>query len=238
MPELAQSQRLSASSRRLPRVTSKDTPLGPRGALVHVGLAAGVGLLASLLAATRSSATLAVLAGWDAGGLTLLALSWLTIATSTAAATRHRARSEDPGRTAVYIIILLTSAASVVASVALVRGQSVARHEQTLLAFACVTCVVVSWILTHTAFTLRYAHLYYRDDEDGEGGLDFPHDDKPDYFDFAYFAFTIGMCFQVSDTAVSTKRLRRAVLLHATMSFAYNTAILAFVLNVLVGLSS
>ncbi len=98
--------------------------------------------------------------------------------------------------------------------------------------------MALSWALTHTAFTLRYAHLYYREDAEGVGGVEFPGGARPSYFDFAYFAFTIGMCFQVSDVAVSSPQIRRAVLLHATLSFLYNTAILAFVLNLAFGLAN
>jgi uncharacterized membrane protein len=96
--------------------------------------------------------------------------------------------------------------------------------------------VVSSWCLTHTVYTLRYAHLYYRDDATGEGGLTFPGEDCPNYFDFAYFAFTVGMCFQVSDVVICSAAIRRAVLGHSLLSFAYNTAILALALNLLFGL--
>ena len=85
------------------------------------------------------------------------------------------------------------------------------------------------------AYALRYAHLYYRDDEEGVGGLSLPGDAAPAYLDFAYFAFTIGMCFQVSDIAVSSPQIRRTVLGHSVLSFLYNTAILATAINLAVG---
>ena len=100
----------------------------------------------------------------------------------------------------------------------------------------CIVAVTAAWLLTHTAYTLRYAHLYYRDDGDGEGGLGFPDQAPPALIDFAYFAFTIGMCFQVSDVLITAKPLRRAVLFHSVLSFAYNTAILALAMNLLAGL--
>jgi uncharacterized membrane protein len=103
----------------------------------------------------------------------------------------------------------------------------------TLLALA---AVALSWVLTHTLYTLRYAHLYYR--RKNPGGLTFPGDDPPSDIDFAYFAFTVGMCFQVSDVVVACTRLRRAVLLHAVISFVYNTTILALALNLVFGLMS
>ncbi len=98
----------------------------------------------------------------------------------------------------------------------------------------CLTSVALAWGLTQTAFTLRYAHLYYREN-DGVGGVSFPGQDQPTYFDFAYFAFTIGMCFQTSDVCVTSPTIRRTVLLHAIISFVYNTAIIAFVLNLVFG---
>jgi uncharacterized membrane protein len=88
------------------------------------------------------------------------------------------------------------------------------------------------WLLTHTAFTLRYAHLYYRGGADSEGGIEFCGDDKPADLDFAYFAFTIGMCFQVSDATIGDRTIRHTALLHALVSFIYNTGILALVLNI------
>lgn len=96
--------------------------------------------------------------------------------------------------------------------------------------------VVLSWVVTHTMFTLRYAHLYYGDGE--VGGLDFPGVEPPVDDDFAYFAFTIGMCFQVSDVVISSSRIRREALLHALLSFVYNTVILALSLNLVFSLSS
>ena len=87
----------------------------------------------------------------------------------------------------------------------------------------------------HTAYTLRYAHLYYRDDHDGVGGLTFPGNAAPTYFDFAYFAFTIGMCFQTADVSITSRRFRRAVMAHAVLSFAYNTTILATAVSLIVG---
>jgi uncharacterized membrane protein len=99
----------------------------------------------------------------------------------------------------------------------------------------CLVAVASAWALTHTAYTLRYAHLYYRDDRDGVGGLSFPDDAPPTYLDFAYFAFTIGMCFQTSDVTVTSRQIRRAVMAHAMLSFAYNTTILATAVSLVVG---
>jgi uncharacterized membrane protein len=102
----------------------------------------------------------------------------------------------------------------------------------------CLATVALAWGMTQTAFAFRYARLYYRADSEGVGGLELPGKEAPDYFDFAYFAFTIGMCFQVSDVCVTSTQIRRTVLLHAVISFAYNSVILAFVLNLVFALAS
>ena len=199
---------------------------------ISAGAAVGLGLLIGL----RLSWRLAALTAWDAGGLTLLVLAWLTIAMSSAERTRKRAGADDPGRTVVYLIVLLSSGASLLITTALVRrARLIAGSEGDALVALCLANVALCWALTHTAFTLRYAHLYYREDFEGVGGVEFAGGSPPSYFDFAYFAFTVGMCFQVSDTTVTSAQIRRAVLLHATLSFVYNTAILAFVLNLVFG---
>lgn len=187
----------------------------------------------------RWSWLLAALTGWEAGGLSLLALAWFTVVTSSAEGTQKRAAAEDPGRTVVYALVLLTSGSSLLGTIALVhRAKALAGTEGDVLVALSVANVALSWVLTHTAFTLRYAHLYYRRDDEGVGGIEFPGGAAPSYFDFAYFAFTIGMCFQVSDATVTSPQIRRGVLLHAVLSFVYNTAILAFVLNVVFGFAA
>ena len=208
----------------------------PRAA-ISLSIAAAVAL--ALSAGVHASGTLTALAAWDAGGFSLLVLSWFTIVSFSAAATRIRAAADDPGRTAVYLIVVLSSSASLLATTALVsRAKSIAGSEGDALVALCLANIALCWALTHTAFTLRYAHLYYREDVEGVGGVEFAGGAAPTYFDFAYFAFTLGMTFQVSDTTVSSPQIRRAVLLHAVLSFIYNTAILAFVLNLVFGFAA
>ncbi|HVW28171.1 MAG TPA: DUF1345 domain-containing protein [Polyangiaceae bacterium] len=210
-----------------------------RRALVRVGMSLAVGLSAYAVVASRASPVVGALVGWDSAGLVLLALSWANIAAADAGATRERAASEDPGRTLVYVIVVLTSAVSLLSSTVLVRSaHSMPGGTKQAVIALCLATVGLAWVMTHTAFTFRYAHLYYREDAEGVGGMTLPGDEPPAYFDFAYFAFTIGMCFQVSDACVTSRQIRRAVLLHAVISFAYNTVILAFVLNLVFGLES
>jgi uncharacterized membrane protein len=213
--------------------------LDPRRALLRLGIALCAGIAAALLLSLRHSRFVTVLGAWDAAGVVLAALSWSTIARSNAIRTKVRAASEDPGRTAVYAIVIATSLASLFASLVLSRRASiVAPGETHEIVALCLAAVALSWSLTHTAFTLRYAHLYYREDHEGVGGIELPGGAAPSYFDFAYFAFTIGMCFQVSDVTVTSSQIRRAVLLHAVLSFVYNTAIIAFILNLVFAMAS
>jgi len=102
-----------------------------------------------------------------------------------------------------------------------------------LLAFG---SVIFGWLTIHTMTALHYAHLYYSRDEAAgkdQGGLDFPDTPTPDYFDFAYFSFTLGMTFQTSDTAINSGRVRRIVTLHSFAAFVFNIGVIAFTINAL-----
>ena len=213
--------------------------LQPRHAPGRFILALALGGGSGLLLSQRYSAALAATGGWDVGALTLLALAWQRIIRSDAVTTRGKAAEEDPGRTALYALTLLTSAISLLAATVLVGGaKRISTQASRELIALCLLTVAVSWTLTHTAFALRYAHLYYHPGHEGGSGVEFPGGKPATYFDFAYLAFTLGMTFQVSDTAITSAAIRRTALLHAAISFAYNTAILAFVLNLVFGFVS
>jgi uncharacterized membrane protein len=210
-----------------------------RRAVVRVALAVASGVLAYLAVALRYSAPAAAFIAWDVAGVVLLGISWSVVLRASPRETRTHASGEDPGRTLVYVVVLLTSAVSLLAATVLVRSaRSLMPEMREAAVVLCLVSVALSWAMTHTAFTFRYAHLYYREDADGTGGITIPGDDAPCFLDFAYFAFTIGMCFQVSDMSVTSRPIRSAVLLHAVMSFAYNTVILAFVLNLAFGVAA
>jgi uncharacterized membrane protein len=202
-----------------------------RHALLRVAIALVSGGTVGALAVWQGL-SLPFLFGWNAGGGALLVTAWALIVGADSKVTEERAGAEDPGRTLVYVIVLLASSVSLLAAIYLSRHVAgMPPAEAGVAELLCLVTVALAWGLTHTAFTLRYAHLYYREDESGVGGVEFPGTKTPTYFDFAYFAFTIGMCFQTSDVCVTGPQIRRAVLLHAIISFGYNTAIIAFVLN-------
>jgi uncharacterized membrane protein len=207
-------------------------PLDPRSVRTRLILAIAVGLLAWFAAPWRIAATTRALLAWDVAGLVLIGFAGLIITRSDARETRRRAAAYDPGRRVVWVVVLIASTLSLLAATVVVRqGREDTRSLHVAL---CVATVVISWLVTHSAFTLRYAHLHYRD-ADRAGGIELPGGEPPDDLDFAYFAFTVAMCFQVSDATISSRPIRRTVLGQALLAFLYNTVILALALNLIVG---
>lgn len=205
--------------------------LSPRTAPGRLVVSFVVGVAALLLVPLTSAWHVRAMIGWDAGALTYLALAWILMLGATPEDTRKRAALEDPGRRLTFVIAIGASMFSFFAAGAVLRqlrGATLA-HGQVWIALA-VAAIILSWFVTHTAFTLRYAHLYYRR-RGATGCLRFEGSALPCDLDFAYFAFTIGMTFAVSDVVITSVRVRRVVLLHALVSFAYNTTILALSLN-------
>lgn len=204
--------------------------LDPRAAGGRLLIALAVGVVATLLA-PRVEFEVRAMVGWDAAAFLFCVMAWGMIARATPTETRQRAAIEDPGRHVVFVIAIAASMFSLFAAIGVLRRIRALPPTQVpwWLALA-LAAVVLSWIVTHTAFTFRYAHLFYRRRGPTQC-LRFEGTTAPNDLDFAYFAFTIGMCFQVSDVVIASSRVRRAVLLHALMSFAYNTTILALALN-------
>ena len=182
-------------------------------------------------------AQLGTIAGWDAGGAYLLGSGWWIIARASPEETRRRAAAEDPGRRFLFVLVLLASSISIFANaVVLKHASTLSGPLATAMISLCVAAAVIAWLLTHTTYSLRYAHLFYREDDCAGSGLEFPGGRQPCDIDFAYFAFTIGMCFQVSDVVITSRQIRRATLGHALLSFAFNTFVLALALNLVFGL--
>ena len=201
----------------------------------------GLGAVAWTLAPAGVDTVSRGVAAWDVFSASFLLLIAAAMFTADAATIRKVANSEDPSRAVAFGFVLVAALASLLAVVALLgtmKSESpamVVRHVA-----LSITAVLESWLLVHTVFTLRYAHIFYDTDErDGgdTGGLEFPgNDPEPDYLDFAYFAFTIGMTAQTADVAIPGRRQRRTALLHAIISFGFNTAIVALSISVLGGL--
>lgn len=181
---------------------------------------------------------------WLSYAISSLTLSALTIFNIHPADMHHDAHAQDSNKTLVFIFAVFAALASLLAILLLLRnGSSENSSKISLHILLSLTCVITSWLLVHTIFTFRYAHFYYCDVEDGSdsksfkpGGLDFPQEKKPDYLDFAYFSFVIGMTFQVSDVQVSSRRIRRLALMHGLLAFTFNTVIVALSINIVAGL--
>ena len=174
------------------------------------------------------------LAAWTAAALMLLMLSWTVLLRATPATTQQRATAEDPGRYGVFVTVLVSSFVSLAAAIYALRSDT---PRSSLLEGLAVAAVVLGWLVTHTGYTFRYARIYYTPNKRGDPGkgLGFPGQEEPDDMDFAYFSFTLGMAFQVSDVTVTSSDLRRTVLFHALQSFVFNTIIVALTLNFLFG---
>jgi uncharacterized membrane protein len=193
-----------------------------------------VGTAAAVMGWLYTMPALAVLAGWDIAAVLYLVLVWVAVYRKSAEVTARLAGPEDPSTPVAEIVVVTASVAALIAvGFALVRAGQAAGGTKALLIGAGTVSVVVSWLVVHTVYMLRYARSYY-----GEpiGGITFNEADLPAFADFAYFAFTIGMTFQVSDTNITTKGIRRLVLHHALLSYLFGAVILATAINVFASL--
>jgi uncharacterized membrane protein len=203
-------------------------------ATARVAVSAALGLVAGVVAAFFTVPQAAALIGWDVAAVSFLLGVWLTIGRLDPEATQRRATRLDPSRELADAIVV-TAGIAILAAVALVLVRAGDAHGGTkayLLTIGLVS-VVFSWLAVHTVFTLIYARLYYGDEV---GGIEFNEEDGPDYVDFAYLAFTIGMTFQVSDTNLTAKVVRRAALRHALVSYLFGAVIIALVINIVASL--
>jgi uncharacterized membrane protein len=201
-------------------------------------IAAAFGVVVALVVSPFVTVELAVLCGWDATVLAFLVTVWPTIVRADSGRTEELATREDLSRDTARLLLLVASSASVVAvGLAIGRArQEMGAERWTLVAIAAAT-VVLSWTVVNTIFLLRYANLYYNAPP---GGVDFAgsgQSDRPNYRDFSYLAFTIGMCYQVSDTTLRDRRIRRTVIVHALMSYVFGVVIIATGVNIVAGLS-
>ena len=196
---------------------------------------AGIGCVAGAIAALFAPWPFAVLIAWDAAAAAYIASVWLIVSRFTPEQARHLATREDNSRVATSLFLLTASVASLVgAGLAIVPANDARPGARTALMAIIAVTVFLSWSVVHTVFALRYAHEYYTPPV---GGLDFGHGrDEPDYQDFAYFSFTIGMTFQTSDVEIQTRTIRRTVLRHSLLAYVFGAVILAVMVNVIAGL--
>src|SRR5262245_26086557 len=192
-----------------------------------IAIVAGVIMMAAL---PVGGLTRRFLVGWDAGVALYLVLVYTLIARSRVEQIRGRAAQTDEGRFALLVLTVAAAAASLGAIIVELGVSRSAAPTGWQLALAAVT-IVLSWVFTHTIFALHYAHDYYGERGGKAGGLSFPGEQQPDYWDFVYFSFVIGMTSQVSDVAVSSRLIRRTAAAHGIVSFVFNAALLALTVN-------
>lgn len=181
-----------------------------------------------------------LLIGWNAGTLTYLMLGWLAVARADAHMTRVRAQLYDQTGYVIFLLVVVASTASIVAIGFLVGdAKQLPFAERAAHLSLSILALLLSWLLIQTLFAFHYAHCYYwreHPSEDHIRGLRFPGETEPDYLDFVYYSFVVGMTSQVSDVAVVARHMRRITLIHGVLSFVFNIAILAMSINIIGGM--
>lgn len=202
--------------------------------VVTFSLAAAAALLTAAAAPAWLRGTVRIVAEYDVAALILLLGFFGLVFRDDEQRTRARAAMNDPGRNVILAITIVSVAAGLLGAINILgKGPNAQTEAEKGVAVAlAVGAAVLGWALTHATFALRYAHLFYREN-DGRpcNALTFPGTPVPDDYDFLYFAFVIGMTFQVSDVQVNDPGVRRVVLGHGIVAFAYNTAIIALGVN-------
>jgi uncharacterized membrane protein len=199
---------------------------------------AGRRVLAALVAAAAALAIALVLGAawpialawaWGVAALVIVVWVWVQVGPMNAKQTRAHAQAEDFSRPVADLVVLGASVASLVAiAYTLIEAGNREGWVKALLILLAAAVVAASWFAVHTVFALHYGDIYYGQPV---GGVDFNDDEEPDYLDFAYLALTIGMTFQVSDTSLTSKAMRRVALRHALLSFVFVAVIVALAIN-------
>lgn len=202
---------------------------------IIAGTAVMLGLPGSILTDTR------LIASWDMGASVSLLLAWLTMSGADANATKRSTHDKRQSSTAILWLVSLAALASLMALIFLFKTETnTGPLEKAVHIGLSILALIASWLLIHTRFAFHYAHRYYvsggPNNSKEIGGLNFPGGNEPDYLDFAYFSFIIGMTSQVSDVAVTSRIMRRLALMHGLLSFAFNMVILALSINIVASL--
>jgi uncharacterized membrane protein len=177
-----------------------------------------------------------LLVAWDIGVVCYLALAFAMATRSSTAKMQERAAQEDESAVVVLVLTLSASVATLAAIAVELTGiqQDQGTQQAFRLSVAAIT-ILCSWFFVHTIYAIHYAHEYYGDGGERRG-LAFPHEGRPDYWDFLYFSFNLGAAAQTSDVVIVSRRMRRLALAHTILSFLFNTTILALAVNVGAGL--
>jgi uncharacterized membrane protein len=218
-----------------PRSIGRSIAIRPR---FYFSALAGISAL--LFLPGNWSANIREALAWDLGAVIYLALAFRVMLTCKGNVIRARAAREDDSRVVILVIILLAIIMSFAAITGLLAEAKETPHQAKLLQLGLAAAtIILAWTVTQVVFTLHYAHEFYRPnggDRAFADGLGFPADNNPDYWDFLYFATSIGAASQTSDVSIRTKPLRRLATLHAIISFFFNTAVLALTINLAAGM--
>ncbi len=198
-------------------------------------LGALFGIVVGLVVPPQHTVLTRILIAWDAGCIGFLLLAAQMFSSPRHADIAVDAEKQEDGEWTIFWLAM----AGVAASFAAILGEFATTKDmpaaaRSLHAGLVALTLFVSWLMTHTLFAFRYAHEYYECDEHGKiaGGLAFPEDQVPDYWDFFYFAIVLGMTFQVSDVQITSRKLRRLATVHGLLGFLFNTVILALSVNI------
>lgn len=171
------------------------------------------------------------MAGFDCAALAFLG-ACVPLLQIDAAAMRRNAKKNDANR---HLMLLLTVIVSLVVLVAVGVATGQQKAPSPLASALVLTTLAIAWIFSNTVYAMHYAHIFYRAGDKGgdQGGVNFPDTAEPDYWDFIYFSFTLGMTFQTSDVDITSRQARKVVIFHCLAGFVFNLGILAFTINVL-----
>jgi uncharacterized membrane protein len=199
-----------------------------------LAVALAIGLAAGGLAALTISWRIAPLIAWDAAAIVFLSATWPRVLKLDARLVRSHALREDSSRVMSDLVLVTASVASLGAVLlVLTRGGSATGGALIGDSLLALLSIVLSWLVIHTVFALRYAEMYYTAPV---GGVEFGEGEQPTYLDFAYLAFTVGMTYQVSDTPFSRRTFRAVALRHVFLSYLFGTIIIAATINLIAGL--
>lgn len=209
--------------------------------LIKLLLSTFMGLTGGSVAYSFTHATsFGILVGWDFFALTYMIISIAVFARVPQAKIAERCAKEDLRSWLLFLIVVLVCVICLGVVLSFFEARKDWQVASWISSVVGIGAIAFSWAVVHLSFTFRYAHLFYGDQNKQfskhANGLTFPDDDKPDYFDFAYFSFVIGMTFQVSDVVITGKGVRRLVLLHSIISFVFNTVIIAMTISELVSM--
>lgn len=199
-----------------------------------------------LITQNSTSGIVSFMFTWVAFAISNLITSWIIILSCHPKEVKALAKDEDSSSTFIFLFVIMAAFIGLFAIIFLLKSiPNESKRGINLHILLSIASVFCSWTLIHTLFSLRYAHQYYQrgdsedDDNDEIGeGLEFPNEKEPDFLDFAYFSFVLGMTFQVSDIQITSRKVRRLALLHGFLSFIYNTVIVALSINIISGIIS